>query len=214
MTVAERRIAIGDRAPGFTLPTAQGGHADLASLRGRSVVLWFTKGFGCPFCRQQIAQLARGAVHFRQHAAELLLITRTPVGVARQYAARFPLPFPYLCDVEGQARAAYGLGQRPNPPSYYAKKFVRMLRTRLPTTDFGPSGRLANPVGMAPSAGELVRAMDDEDTGLFIVDAGGVVRFAETAAFRDQGGLGTLWQVPTAEAIGRVLDAIDANKGE
>jgi peroxiredoxin len=35
---------IGSPAPRFRLPTAQGGEVGLEDYRGRSVVLWFSKG--------------------------------------------------------------------------------------------------------------------------------------------------------------------------
>src|SRR5919198_435273 len=112
--MAAREIAVGSPAPTFRLPSAQGGIVDLAAYRGHShVIIWFSKGFGCPFCRQQKSRLARGYPKFQSLNAELLEVTRTPLARAELYARRFPLTFPYLCDVSNEARRAYGLTARP-----------------------------------------------------------------------------------------------------
>ncbi len=42
----EEGVAVGDPAPGFTLPTADGGVASLSDYRGRSVLLYFSMGPG------------------------------------------------------------------------------------------------------------------------------------------------------------------------
>jgi putative peptide zinc metalloprotease protein len=90
-------VKVGDAAPGFALPAAQGRTVDLATYKGRNVILWFTKGFGCPFCRQQMSQFARAAPRFLDREADVLQITPTPLERARLYARNFKLPFPYLC---------------------------------------------------------------------------------------------------------------------
>ena len=54
-------VEVGQQAPAFRLPAGQGGEIGLADYRGRSnVVVWFTKGMACPFCRTQMSQFARG----------------------------------------------------------------------------------------------------------------------------------------------------------
>ena len=53
-------IAVGEPAPSFRLPTAQGAEIGLEDFRGqKNVIVWFTKGMACPFCRSQMSQLAR-----------------------------------------------------------------------------------------------------------------------------------------------------------
>ena len=39
-------VTVGDQAPVFTLPTADGGEASLSDYRGRSVLLYFSMGPG------------------------------------------------------------------------------------------------------------------------------------------------------------------------
>ena len=46
------RPSVGARAPLFSLPSVRGPMVDLASYRERrNVIVWFSRGFTCPFCR-------------------------------------------------------------------------------------------------------------------------------------------------------------------
>ena len=75
-----RGPTVGDPAPPLRLPCAQGGEIDLQSYRGRAlVIVWFTKGFSCPFCRQQMSQLARVAPKYRAVGAEVLVVSENTV---------------------------------------------------------------------------------------------------------------------------------------
>jgi peroxiredoxin len=204
-----RSVKVGDAAPGFALPAAQGRTFDLGTYKGQNVILWFTKGFGCPFCRQQMSQLARAAPRFHDRKADVLQITPTPLERARLYARNFKLPFAYLCDVDNTTRQAYGLGIRHNPVHWYLRKLARsaIRRNAAPVNEFGASEFWGNPRGVSrPSPRELHRVMSDEDSGFFIVDGTGIVRFAEIGAFREQGGVGALRQLPDIDRICRVLE--------
>ena len=109
-------LQIGDRAPTFRLPSAQGPTVDSSDFLGRSSpIVWFTKGFGCPYCRMQMSLLIRGLSKFRALGADLVMITRTAHTRARMYAERFPLTLPYLIDEDAGVRRAWGLDVRPRP---------------------------------------------------------------------------------------------------
>ena len=197
----------------FHLPSAQGPSVALEEFRGRSnVVVWFTKGFGCPFCRQQMSQLLRGYPEFRRLNTEILEVTPTDPARGQIYAKHFSLPFPYLCDPRDETRRAYGLAARQRPPQWYLTKLLRKLQSDpLPADDFGPSGRLGTPIGVRSSFRELRRIMADDDTGFFVIDKDGVVRHAKVGAYRDAGGLGQFWRLPTTAEMIEVLQALEAD---
>src|SRR4051812_14524022 len=128
---------IGQRAPALRLPAAQGGEIALDDYRGaRSVVLWFTKGMACPFCRQQMSQLARALPRIRERGGEVIEVTSTAPARAQAYARRFTLPFPYLCDPDYQARGAWGLEKRAHGPGYYAKTMLAGMKMTAPPSDY------------------------------------------------------------------------------
>ncbi|MFC0706131.1 peroxiredoxin, partial [Cellulomonas uda] len=75
------RLAVGDVAPDFTLPTADGGSLTLSDLRGRRVVVYFYPAAGTPGCTKQ-------ACDFRDSLAALQGAGLTVVGVSPDPVAK------------------------------------------------------------------------------------------------------------------------------
>ncbi|HXG15010.1 MAG TPA: peroxiredoxin family protein [Calidithermus sp.] len=165
---------VGRPAPSFRLPSAQGSEVALEDYRGRNVILFFAKGMACGFCRQKMSQLARGLPRFRELHAEILQIAPTPLDRGRFYARNFGLPFPYLCDPEYRAYAAYGLGRRKLPLPMLARAVYDSFTTPTPENDWGE---------VRPAVKELGRLFADDDLGLFIVDRAGVLRYALAGSY-------------------------------
>jgi peroxiredoxin len=169
------RLAVGDRAPALTLPSAQGADVSLADFFGKAPVLvWFSKGMACPFCRQKLSQLARAADRIHGVGSEVLYVTTTRVERARLYARQFRLPFPYLCDPDRVARSAWGVETRPHSLPWYAAQLVKGLTGAKPASDFGRAN---------PSPAEIPGLLADDDMGFFIVDREGIVRYALAGSY-------------------------------
>lgn len=176
--------APGTLAPPFRLPSAQGPDIALEDYRGRgNLIVWFTKGLACPFCRRQMTQLAQIYPQIHGLETEILEITPTVPERARFYARRFPLPFPYLCDPEHAVATAWGLGVRPHS----ATKFLRRLDPPPGSTVFDAA---------APSPGEWDQLLLDDDTGFFVLDKTGTVRSANAGSYYS-----SAWKIPPNDAI-------------
>jgi peroxiredoxin len=170
-------IVVGQLAPSFQLPSAQGPTVGLEEFRGqKNVVVWFTKGMACPFCRSQMSQLARAYPQLQQVGAEVLEITLSSVRHARLYAARFHLPFPYLCDPDYRVRTEWLLTDRRHSPAWYASLLLRSSKPEPPSSDFGE---------VKVSASEILTSLYDDDMGFFIVDKQGMVRYALAGRYED-----------------------------
>src|SRR5260370_1988133 len=90
-------LTVGQRAPSFRLPSGQGPEFGPDDYRGRrNLIVWFTKGMACPFCRQHMSQLARGYPAFQTLQTEILEVTTTTPKRARVYAKSFQIAFPHL----------------------------------------------------------------------------------------------------------------------
>jgi len=173
-------LTVGQRAPSFRLPTAQGPAIGPDDYQGRSnLVVWFTKGMACPFCRQHMSQLARGYPEFQTLQAEILEVTTTTLERARVYAQSFRIPFPYLCDPDYRVRRTYGLQVRSQSLATAAKKLYAGLTTPPPPSDFGK---------VQPSMGEIPKLVADDDMGFFILDKDSIVRYALSGAYVTPGG--------------------------
>src|SRR5262249_61921453 len=84
---------------------------DLASYRGhRNVVVWFSRGFTCPFCRVYTDGVRAGYAALRATDTEIVQVAPNVLGSARRFFAQSPLPFPFVCDPDKRLYAVYGLG--------------------------------------------------------------------------------------------------------
>ena len=103
----------GDVAPNFSIQTVTGEMVSLADYQGKKVVLVFNRGHFCPYCMNQVGQLANSAADID---AEVLAIFReTPPGKDAQagieglqaYQAKSNPPFKLGVDFGSQATSAY-----------------------------------------------------------------------------------------------------------
>jgi putative peptide zinc metalloprotease protein len=109
-TAAPETPYVGRAAPEFRLASAQGGEVGPQDFRGKNrVVLWFSKGLFCPFCRRNMAQLGLRYPEIQAMQAEILQVTHNTLEEARGYLKHYPIKFPYLCDAERAAHDRYGV---------------------------------------------------------------------------------------------------------
>ena len=182
----------GTRAPQFTLPAAHAeGTISLAEYRGQSALLLaLFRGLYCPFCRQQIAQLARTAVKLRARGVATLGVVAAPPDRARAYLRRLPVALPLACDPELATHRAYGLDrlERNVQAQQMVERAAQQLALELDLV--APPGRGREVVDAAD--GFEVTEGDRADrerhaiqlTGQFLIDREGIVRWsnAESAA--------------------------------
>lgn len=188
-------VEVGQKAPSFRLPSGQGDEIGPEDYRGRSnLIVWFTKGMGCPFCRTQMSQLARGYPRLKAASAEVLQVTPTRPERARFYAQNFPIPFPYLCDPDYAVNRAWGLGVRSHSLAWYAKKFYAGAKMAKPQAEIG------NP---KTPLREVPDILADTDMGFFIVDRGGMVRYKQAGGYFSEHGLNN---IPSVDEIVKILE--------
>lgn len=90
------RLSVGDTAPDFTVPTADGGSFTLSEQRGTRVVIFFFPAAMTPGCTTQ-------ACDFRDSLGALQAAGYTVVGIS-------PDPVPRLAQFTEQAALTYPLG--------------------------------------------------------------------------------------------------------
>jgi len=168
-------VEVGQPAPSFRLPAGQGGEIGPEDYRGRSnLVIWFTKGMACPFCRAQMSLFARGMDRMKAAGTEVIQVTPTNPERARFYVQNFRIPFPYLCDPDLSVHRAWGLDARSHSLLWYLKKFQAGSKRVPPPSDLGDPGRQLT---------ELPSMMRDTDSGVFVLDRQGIVRYRSSGAY-------------------------------
>lgn len=130
------QLAVGDVAPDFTLPTADGGKVSLTALRGRSVVIFFFPAAMTPGCTLEAGDFRDLQPDLRDAGFEVLGISPDPVDKLARFAAEENLTYPLASDVDRAVLTAYGAwGEK----MLYGKVVTSVIRS---TVVVGPDGRV------------------------------------------------------------------------
>ena len=114
---AQPGIAVGSPAPAITGTTLDGAAFDLASLRGRPVIVNFW-GPGCVPCREEFPLFKRElAAHATDGLAIVGILMYDGPDDARAFVTQYGATWPTVEDPSGAIRAAYRAVARPQ--SYF-----------------------------------------------------------------------------------------------
>ena len=106
----EKHLQIGDNAPDFTLPKANGEPVSLSDFRGRAdVVLFFYPKDYSPACTVEACSFRDRYEVFRDAGAEVIGVSADSVTSHERFATQFRLPFLLLTDKGGIVRKRYGI---------------------------------------------------------------------------------------------------------
>lgn len=212
-------IALGERAPDFSLPALDGsGSVSLADFRGRnSLFLALFVGLWCPFCRRAIAQMAATAPQLQALGIETLGVVATELENARLYFKFRPSPLRIATDPTLSTHRAYGVPKPLPTPE---------LMAALAETRVNPTGELAEPLPVRQAAealaqldGYIENQTDHADLerqwpqlkGQFLIDREGLVRWTHIECSEGLAGIG---KFPSAqEIVAAAQTALGREKG-
>jgi putative peptide zinc metalloprotease protein len=158
---------VGRAAPEFKLAAAQGGEVGPQDLRGsKRVILWFSKGLFCPFCRRNMAQLGLRYGEIQALDAEVLQVTHNTLDEARGYLKHYPMKFPYLCDADRAAHERYGVEMMGMNPAGFLASSAAVVADLVTKGEKTP----------LPIPYIKRYAGKDTDQAVFVLDREGVVR--------------------------------------
>jgi peroxiredoxin len=172
------RLGAGDTAPLFALPSLQGAMVELAAYRGRlNVILWFSRGFTCPFCLAYMDGIRAGYEELVGTGTEVIQVAPNLMDGAREFFAGSAAPFPFVCDPDKRLYAIYGLGDRGalDATRTAVVSFSRALAQ-------GDGGTWTKGAWLDVMNRNFVRrlhhhAMTALEQGVFLVDRQGVIRY-------------------------------------
>jgi peroxiredoxin Q/BCP len=153
--VSEHKLAAGDKAPGFTLPDADGTPVSLSSLRGRRVIVYFYPAAMTPGCTTQACDFRDNLNSLAAAGVSVLGISPdTPAKLAK-FRDRDHLNFPLLSDPGHQVEEAYGAyGEK----MLYGKRTVGVIRS---TFVIGADGVLERAYYNVKATGHVARLRAD-----------------------------------------------------
>lgn len=109
----ERAPAVGDRAPDFTLPSADGTPVRLGDLLAKkAVVLYFYPRDETAICTKEACSFRDAYQDFIDAGAEVVGVSRDDAASHARFASGHRLPFRLLSDTNGAIHAQYGVRKR------------------------------------------------------------------------------------------------------
>jgi peroxiredoxin Q/BCP len=118
-------VAVGDKAPDFTLPADNGGKASLKALKGKPVVLYFYPKDDTSGCTTEACAFRDALPDFSKVKAAIIGISRDPVASHDKFKKKHGLTFPLASDEDGKVCNAYGVWVE---KSMYGKKYMGIER--------------------------------------------------------------------------------------
>ena len=102
--------SVGQIAPGFELPDANGNRGELSTLlENGPVVLTFYRGGWCPYCNIELRALQSALPQIQSHGASLVAVSPQTPDQSLSTAEKNELEFSVLSDVGNQVAGEYGL---------------------------------------------------------------------------------------------------------
>jgi thioredoxin-dependent peroxiredoxin len=102
-------IAVGERAPDFTLPDQDGEPVTLSELAGRPVVLYFYPKADTPGCTTQACGVRDHLGAYEQTGAIVLGVSPDPVRAVKKFHDKQSLNFSLLADADHAVCDRYGV---------------------------------------------------------------------------------------------------------
>ena len=118
-------LAVGDKAPTFTLNDADGNKVKLSDLKGKKVVLYFYPKDLTPGCTIEACAFRDDIGAIKKLGAVVLGLSADNEKTHQKFRAKHDLNFPLLADVNHEVSERYGAWQE---KSMYGKKYWGIAR--------------------------------------------------------------------------------------
>jgi peroxiredoxin Q/BCP len=146
-------IAVGKKAPMFSLPDQDGRVHTLASYAGKKVLLYFYPKDDTPGCTKE-------ACSFRDNYKALTKLGLVVLGVSadnvkkhKKFAEKFTLPFPLLADEDHKVCEKYGVWQK---KKFMGREYMGIMRQSFLIDEDGKIAKVYEKVVPETHAEEVV----------------------------------------------------------
>src|ERR1044072_1336602 len=122
--MSDTKLAVGDKAPAFTLEDQDGTKVKLSSFKGRKVLVYFYPKADTPGCTTQSCLLRDIAGDIGDTA--IVGISPDKPDKQKKFDEKYSLGFPLLSDADHAVAEAYGVwGEKVN----YGRKYMGIIRS-------------------------------------------------------------------------------------
>ena len=119
-------LAVGTKAPDFTLPDQNGELRKLSDYRGQKVILYFYPKDMTPGCTKQACGFAELYPQFLARGAVVLGVSKDSVASHKKFEEKYGLPFTLLVDPEKEVIQSYDVWKE---KKLYGKVSMGVVRT-------------------------------------------------------------------------------------
>jgi peroxiredoxin Q/BCP len=119
-------LAVGDKAPAFTLVDQHGDKVRLSQFKGRKLAVYFYPKADTPGCTQQSCNLRDAMPNFKKLGVDVVGISPDPPKKQEKFDAKYGLGFPLLADEDHTTAEAWGVWAE---KSMYGRKFMGIVRS-------------------------------------------------------------------------------------
>ena len=128
------RLSVGDAAPDFTLPDADGNDVSLASLRGKSVIVYFYPAAMTPGCTKQACDFTDSLDSLKGAGYEVLGISPDKPEKLAKFRERDALSITLASDADRAVMTSYGaFGEK----KLYGKLVEGVIRSTIVVDETG-----------------------------------------------------------------------------
>ncbi len=120
------KLKVGDKAPGFSLPTGDGKRLSLKDLKGKKVVLYFYPKDNTSGCTREACSFQENLTRVRRKGAVVVGVSPDTEASHRKFSDKYDLTFDLASDEKKEIVKKYGVWKQ---KSLYGRKYFGVERT-------------------------------------------------------------------------------------
>ena len=150
-------LAIGTKAPEFTLPDQNGEMKSLSDYKGQRVVLYFYPKDMTSGCTKQACAFSELYPQFREKGAVVLGVSKDSVASHKRFEEKYGLPFVLLSDTERTVIEAYDVWKE---KKLYGKVSYGVVRTTYLIDENGVIEKAFDKVKAADNPAQMLEILE------------------------------------------------------
>jgi peroxiredoxin Q/BCP len=128
------RLAVGDKAPAFSLPDADGNTVKLSDFKGRKVIVYFYPAASTPGCTKQACDFRDSLAPLNEAGLDVIGISPDKPTKLAKFRDAEELTFPLLSDPDREVLTAWGaFGEK----TMYGKTVQGVIRSTFVVDEKG-----------------------------------------------------------------------------
>jgi peroxiredoxin Q/BCP len=150
-------LAIGTKAPEFTLPDQNGEMKSLSDYKGQKVILYFYPKDMTSGCTKQACAFSELYPQFREKGAVVLGVSKDSVASHKRFEEKYGLPFVLLSDTERTVIEAYDVWKE---KKLYGKVSYGVVRITYLIDEDGVIEKAFDKVKAADNPAQMLGALE------------------------------------------------------